>query len=76
MSQSGRTPSAALRTSLADEVIRLVEINRTTINGLTYGDVIFRIHQGRLIEVTAAETLKLSAGIQLCPLSLRESETE
>jgi len=63
MSPSGRT--------LADEIVRLVEINRTTINGLTYGDVIFKIHQGRIVEVTAAETLKLSAGMQLCPLVLK-----
>jgi hypothetical protein len=67
MSQSART--------LADEVMRLVEINRTTINGLTYGDVIFRIHQGRIVEMTAAETLKLSAGVYLCPLHL-ERETQ
>jgi len=57
--------------TLADEVIRLVEINRTVINGLTYGDVIFKIHQGRIVEMTAAETLKLSAGMQLCPLALK-----
>jgi hypothetical protein len=56
---------------LADEIIRLVEINRTTINALNYGDVIFRIHQGRLVEVGASETLKLSAGTQLCPLVLK-----
>jgi hypothetical protein len=68
VSQSGRT--------LADELIRLIEVNRTTINGLTYGDVIFKIHQGRIVEVTAAETLKLSAGMQLCPLPLRKREAE
>jgi len=56
---------------LADEIIRLAEINRMTINGLAYGDVIFRIHQGRLVEVIASETLKLSAGTQLCPLGLK-----
>jgi hypothetical protein len=61
---------------LADEMIRLVQINRTTINGLTYGDVIFKIHQGRIVEVTAAETLKLSAGAQLCPLFLRSEKYE
>ena len=60
---------------LADEIIRLVQINRATINGLTYGDVIFKIHQGRIVEVTAAETLKLSAGMYLCPLHL-EGETQ
>jgi hypothetical protein len=56
---------------LADEIIRLVEINRTTINALNYGDVIFRIHQGRIVEMTAVETLKLSVGSQLCPLVLK-----
>jgi hypothetical protein len=56
---------------LVDEIIRLVEINRTTINALNYGDVIFRIHQGRLVEVGASETLKLSSGTQLCPLVLK-----
>ena len=56
---------------LADEISRLVEINRTTINGLNYGDVTFRIHHGRLVEVIASETLKLSAGAQLCPLVLK-----
>lgn len=58
---------------LADEIIRLVEINRTTINGLTYGDVSFKIHQGRIVEVTAAETLKLSVSVQLCPLLLKNN---
>ena len=57
---------------LADEFIRLVEINHTTINALNYGDVIFRIHQGRLVEVIASETLKLSAGMQMCPLLLKK----
>jgi hypothetical protein len=56
---------------LADEIVRLVQINRTMINGLTYGDVIFKIHQGRIVEMTAAETLKLSAGMYLCPLRLK-----
>ena len=66
MSPSGRT--------LADEMTRLIEINRTTINGLTYGDVIFRTHQGRLVEVMVSATLKLSAGTQIGPLGLK-SET-
>ncbi len=62
--------------TLADEIMRLVEINRTRINGLSYGDVAFKIHQGRIVEVTAAETLKLSAGAQLCPLALKKEDTE
>jgi hypothetical protein len=68
VSQAGRT--------LADEITRLIEINRTTINGLTYGDLIFRAHQGRLVEVIASETLKLAAGAQLCPLLLKKDESE
>ena len=59
---------------LAEEIIRLVEINRTTINGLAYGEVIFRIHQGRLVAIAAAETLQLSASVQLCPLSLKSDD--
>jgi hypothetical protein len=55
---------------LAEEIIRLVEINRTTIKGPTYGDVVFKIHQGRLGKVLASETLKLAAGTQPCPLLL------
>ncbi len=67
MNSSGRT--------LADEIIRVVQVNRTTINGLTYGEVVFRTHQGQLIEVTSAETLKRSTGSQICPLHLnREKE--
>ena len=61
---------------LADEIIRLVEINRTTINALNYGDLVFRIHQGRLVEVGASETLKLSAGATLGIKSLRDKSTE
>ncbi len=57
---------------IADEITRVVQINHTTINGLTYGDLIFRIHQGRLVEVIASEVLKLSNGIQLCPLTLKD----
>ncbi len=60
---------------LAEEIIRLVEINRTTLNGLAYGEVIFKIHQGRLVAVSVAETLQLSAGIRLCPLSLECDES-
>ncbi len=68
MSEVGRT--------LVDEIIRLVEINRTTINGLAYGEVVFRIHQGRIVEVAATETLRLSAGVQLCPLLLKNEEAK
>ncbi len=60
---------------LADELIRIIEINRTVINGLTFGEIIFRSHQGRLFEVTAMETLKMAAGAQLCPLGLKKEES-
>ncbi len=56
--------------TLADEIIRIVQINRRTINGLAYGELIFRTHQGRLVKVTVAETLELSTGVQLSPLHL------
>lgn len=61
--------------TLADQIIRIIEINRTTINGLGYGKVIFQIHQGRLVEITASETLRVSAGVQLNPLSLKSEES-
>ncbi len=62
--------------TLADEIVRVIQLNRTTINGLQFGEVVFRTHQGRLIEVMAAETLKLSVGARLCPLRLRREESE
>jgi len=60
--------------TLADEIIRMVEINRTVINALDYGEISFRAHQGHLIEVTTARTLKLSAGKQLYTLPLKSDE--
>lgn len=62
--------------NLADEIIRLVEMNRAAINALEYGEISFRAHQSRLIEVTAAKTLKLSAGLQLCLLPLKCEDYE
>ncbi len=62
--------------SLADEMIRMIEFNRAEIDKLDYGQIIFRAHQGRLIEVTAAKTLKLSAGVQLTFLTLKSTESE
>ncbi len=61
---------------LADELIRIIEINRTIINGLTFGEVIFRSHRAHLVEVTATETLKMATGAQLCPLSLKREESK
>jgi len=62
--------------TLADEIIRLVEINRSAINALDYGEIGFRAHQGHLIEVTAARTLKLSAGKQLSAPRLKPDESD
>ena len=66
MQQTGNT--------LADEIIRIIQINRSAINALDYGEVSFRAHQGHLIEVTAARTVKLSAGLQLCLLPLKNDD--
>lgn len=62
--------------TFADEIIRMVEMNRTAINGLDYGEVSFRAHQGHLIEVSAGRTLKLSAGLQISLLPLKEERSE
>ncbi len=62
--------------SLADQIIELVGINRTVINGLRQGYILFRSHQGRLVEVTASNTLRLSSGVQLTPLNLKSEELE
>lgn len=64
------------KSNLADEMIRMVEINRAEIDKLDYGQIIFRAHQGHLIEATAATTLKLSAGVQLTFLTLKSAESE
>ena len=44
--------------NLADEIIRLVEINRRTINGLDYGILMFRVFKGQPIEITARRVVK------------------
>jgi hypothetical protein len=56
--------------NLADEIVRIVQINRVRINGLEYGQVVFKAHKGRLVEVTASETMQLSAGSTLRVTSL------
>lgn len=66
MNQPGQT--------LADEIIRVVQINRTTLNGLDHGEIIFRVHQGHLVEVTTSETLRLSTRSQLSPINLKVKE--
>ena len=62
--------------TLSDQIVRMVEINRKAINSMDYGEVIFRSHQGRLIEITATKTLKLSAGFQIHVPSLKVCEIE
>lgn len=66
MNQSSQT--------LADEIIRLVQINRTTLNGLDHGEIIFRVHQGHIVEVTTTETLRLSTRSQISPITLKSRE--
>ncbi len=61
---------------LADEIIRIVQINRSAINGLDYGEVRFRVHQGHLVEITAGKTVKLTATyrLQFVPLKSENGE--
>jgi hypothetical protein len=68
VTQSGHT--------LADEIIRLIEINRTTINALGHGKIIFGIHQGHLVEVTTSDTLNLTAGVTLRHVRMKAKEVE
>ncbi len=67
--------SPSVRT-LAEEMIRFIQINRTTLNGLDHGTVTFNVYRGTLVEATASETVKLTASAQLCPLSLKSAESE
>ncbi len=62
--------------TLADQIIELVTINRTVINGLGQGYILFRSHQGRLVDITASNTLRLSSGVQLVHLHLKSEEVE
>ena len=59
--------------SLTDEIIRLVEINRARIDALQFGEMVFRVHQGRLIELGATESVRISAGTQLKVPALKTS---
>lgn len=61
-----------IQREIAEDIIRRVETNRKTINGLQHGLVVFRIYRGQLVQITASETLTLSAGEQLCPLLFQE----
>ncbi len=60
--------------TLADEIIRMVEANRSAINALDYGEISFRAHQGRLVEMTGAKTVKLTASLELKFLPLKDRE--
>jgi hypothetical protein len=62
--------------TLSDEIIRMVTINKSVINGLRQGYILFRSHQGRLVEVTSSETLRLSSGVQLSSLKLTSDEAK
>jgi hypothetical protein len=62
--------------SLAEEIIRRVETNRTAINGLEHGVLLFRVYRGQLAQMAATTTLNLSAGDLLCPLVLKDEPAE
>ncbi len=56
---------------LTDEIILLLEINRAKFDALEFGEIVFRVHKGKLREFGALETMRVEAGVQLSPLSLR-----
>ena len=62
--------------SAADEIVRLVEINRKTINGIEHGVIVFRLYRGQPAQIEAATTLTLKAGKLLCPLLLKDELPE
>lgn len=62
--------------SFADEVIRFVTINKSVINALGEGYILFKSHQGRLVDVVSHESLSISKGVQLTPLRLKVDEIE
>jgi hypothetical protein len=57
---------------LAEEIIRRIETNRTAINGLEHGVLLFRVYRGQLAQMAATTTLNLSAGEVFCPLVLED----
>jgi hypothetical protein len=61
--------------TLADDILCLIELNRTTINGLDCGEIVFKAHRGRLVEVVTSEALRLSAGNSLHSLELKVDES-
>ncbi len=62
--------------SLAEEMIRRIEKNRTAINELEHGVLVFRVYRGQLTQIAATTTLHLSAGDKFCPLMLEDEPAE
>ncbi len=61
---------------LTDEIILLLEINRAKFDALEFGEIVFRVHKGKLREFGALETMRVEAGVQLSPLSLKKYESD
>ena len=43
---------------LADEIISMVQINRTAINGMEYGQLVLEVYEGRLVEIKTGSSLR------------------
>lgn len=73
MALKGSGTAAPSTRVLTDQIIRVVEINRAALNGLTFGQVTFDVARGELVGLSASTNVRLSAGAQLCPLALRNA---
>lgn len=71
MTQNTGKSVASSNGKLADAIIRVVEINRASLNGLLFGKVVFDVARGELVGISASTDLRLSANAHLCPLTLR-----
>ena len=61
---------------LTDEIMLVLEINRAKFDTLEFGEIVFRVHKGRLKEFGASETLRIDAGVQLSPVPLKNTHDE
>ncbi len=61
---------------LTDEIMLVLEINRAKFDALEFGEIVFRVHKGRLKEFGASETMRMDAGVQLSPHSLKNELEE
>ena len=61
---------------LTDEIMLVLEVNRAKFDALEFGEIVFRVHKGRLKEFGASETLRMEAGVQLSPVPLKNTHDE